>query len=249
MLFSVILGAGKSERFGGKKIYERIKKITVLDFSISKFLKFGVDIIVVAVAKEDLEEIESITSKYRTDKISVVIGGRTRWESFLNSFSALRSNFSFKPDDILIEHDAARPLFSLALLKRLFSELKDDVEGVVPFIKPVETVRILDSSQNFSSEISREGVALIQTPQVFRACTIESILKEDIMLNRWEELVEQKYSDLAGLLFKNKRKIIGIEGERKNIKITFKEDLIIADALVSDEDIITVLEITSHQSE
>lgn len=234
MMFSIILGAGKSERFGEKKIYKTIKGIKVIEFSIVKFLKFGADKIIIAINKSDTKEAERIVSEYGKDKIFLVHGGETRWESFEKSFSKLCEIIKRpEEDDIIIEHDAARPLFSIQLLEDITKKINEDkkIKGVIPFITPVETVRTItnlgSSEIEFLSEIPRNQVALIQTPQVFRFKVIRNLIEKN----------KEKFTDLGGLLFKNKIRIVGVYGERRNIKITFKEDLEIAEKLISDEEI------------
>lgn len=250
MISAIILGAGKSERFGEKKIFKTLKGIKVIDFSISKFLKAGVDLIILAVQKEDQNKMQDIISRYKYAQIVLTEGGETRWQSFENSFSELRKKISIQQDDILIEHDAARPLFSVEILLRSINELKKNpnIEGIIPFITPVETVRTIETKKcesqksiyeetMFSQEIPRNNVALIQTPQVFRAKIVEKLLDSN----------KEKFTDLAGIFFRNKRNIIGIPGDRRNIKITYKEDLYIAEALVSDEEIEIVREMCSER--
>ncbi|MCS7213056.1 MAG: 2-C-methyl-D-erythritol 4-phosphate cytidylyltransferase [Candidatus Calescibacterium sp.] len=251
MISAIILGAGKSERFGEKKIFKTLKGIKVIDFSISKFLKVGVDLIILAFQKEDQDSMQDIISKYKYAQIVLTEGGKTRWQSFENSFLELRKKTSIQQDDILIEHDAARPLFSVETLLRFINELKKNpaIEGIIPFITPVETVRTIEIKKYetskesiyeetiFLQEIPRNNVALIQTPQVFRAKAVEKLLDGN----------KEEFADLAGIFFRNKRNIIGLPGDRRNIKITYKEDLHIAEALVSDEEIEIVREMRTEK--
>lgn len=224
--FAIILAAGKSERFGEKKIFKKVKGINVIDFSIAKFLKFGVEAVFVTLQNKDIGKM-----KKKFPYVIFVEGGETRWDSFQNAFSELKKRVSFKNDDLIIEHDAARPLFSLKMLKDLVENVKDS-DGVIPFIKPVDTVRTIGEGNYFVQEIPRDHVALIQTPQIFKAKVIEKMLERN----------QEKFTDLAGLVLKNGGKIKGIEGERKNIKITFREDLKIIQSLVERKDIILIKE-------
>lgn len=244
MIFSIILGAGRSERFGEKKIYKTIKNIKIIDFSIAKFLKFGADLILIAIHKEDITEAERIVSEYgkKSEKIFLVEGGETRWNSFEKSFLKLCEIVkNSNQEDILIEHDAARPLFSIQILEKMTRKIKENekIKGVIPFINPVETVRTIKCNETklnekeFTSEIPRNQIALIQTPQAFRFNDIRRLMEKN----------RDNFTDLAGLLFKNKYFLVGIPGERRNIKITFKEDLAIAEKLVIDEEIKMVEEV------
>lgn len=230
MIFSVVLAAGKGERFGGKKVYEKIGDISVLEFSVSKLLSVGTDVMVLAIRREDTDKVMELLSLYDIGKVIVTEGGETRWDSFQNAFSEIERRCSLKDDDIIIEHDAARPLFSVKMLREMILTLRDDVEGVIPFVRPVDTVRIIEHSGIFLADLPRESVALIQTPQVFKAGILRELMNSELS-------ADDKFADLAGLFLKVTRKVKGVEGERRNIKITFKEDLLIAEALVSEEDI------------
>jgi 2-C-methyl-D-erythritol 4-phosphate cytidylyltransferase len=266
-VFGIILAAGKSERFKRsflKKrkekndlyLFEKVAKPKcflelggkkIIEYSIEKFIKF-VDFLVIATPPKDKEifnEVDEIAKKYvgkeKTKEIFTVYGGKTRWESFLNALKTVQI-LQPKGNDIIVEHDGARPLFSLNLLKKTINFAKK-IGSAVPFLTPYETVRtirkykIKDSGEKvrndiflFDDEIDRQKVALIQTPQAFKYNLIERAI--EFHTKKGKKLEDLNFTDLAGFIFSSQQKIFGIKGERENIKITYFEDLKIAEKLI-----------------
>ncbi len=223
----------------------------IIEYSIEKFCKI-VDFVIIATPQKD-EEIFKKTNeiakeytregKTKAKEIIVIHGGETRWESFLK---ALRTVQSLQPkgDDIIVEHDGARPLFSEKLLKKAIN-LAKKMGSAVPFITPYETVRTVREIKKsfsraekgsgkiylFEDEIDRTKVALIQTPQAFKYEVIEKAI---VFHSKYRKKLEGLgFTDLAGLIFSSNQKVFGINGERENIKITYFEDLKIAERIIS----------------
>jgi 2-C-methyl-D-erythritol 4-phosphate cytidylyltransferase len=266
-VFGIILAAGKSERFKKsffKKenetndlyLFEKIAKPKcflelggkkIIEYSIEKFIRF-VDFLVIATPPKNKEifiEVDEIAKKYvgkeKTKEIFTVYGGKTRWESFLNALKTVQS-LQPKKDDIIVEHDGARPLFSLHLLKKTINFAKK-IGSAVPFLTPYETVRTIrkykiknsvEKGNNniflFDDEMDRQKVALIQTPQAFKYNLIERAV--EFHTKKGKKLEDLNFTDLAGFIFASQQKIFGIKGERENIKITYSEDLKIAEKLI-----------------
>jgi 2-C-methyl-D-erythritol 4-phosphate cytidylyltransferase len=265
-VFGIILAAGKSERFKKsffKKekenefyLFEKIAKPKcfvelggkkIIEYSIEKFIRFA-DFLVIATPPKNKEifiEVDEIAKKYvgkgKTKEVFTVYGGKTRWQSFLNALKTIQ-NLHPKKDDIIVEHDGARPLFSLYLLKKTIYFAKK-ISSAVPFLTPYETVRTIreykiknrvEKGNNdiflFDDEIDRQKVALIQTPQVFKYSLIERAI--EFHTKKGKKLEDLNFTDLAGFIFASQQKIFGVKGERKNIKITYFEDLKIAEKLI-----------------
>jgi 2-C-methyl-D-erythritol 4-phosphate cytidylyltransferase len=265
-VFGIILAAGKSERFKKsffKKekenefyLFEKIAKPKcfvelggkkIIEYSIEKFIRFA-DFLVIATPPKNKEifiEVDEIAKKYvgkgKTKEIFTVYGGKTRWQSFLNALKIIQS-LQPEKDDIIVEHDGARPLFSLYLLKKTINFAKK-IGSAVPFLTPYETVRTIreykvknrvEKGNNdiflFDDEIDRQKVALIQTPQVFKYSLIERAI--EFHTKKGKKLEDLNFTDLAGFIFASQQKIFGVKGERKNIKITYFEDLKIAEKLI-----------------
>ncbi len=222
----------------------------IIEYSIEKFCKI-VDFVVITTPQGDEEifkKANEIAKRYtierrtKTKEIIVIPGGETRWESFLKALRTIQS-LQPKRDDIIVEHDGARPLFSENLLKKTI-KLAKEIGSAVPFITPYETVRTVREIKGrnekginniyiFEDEIDRAKVALIQTPQAFKYEVIEkAIIFHSKGRKKLEEL---KFTDLAGLIFSSNQKVFGMNGERENIKITYFEDVKIAERIISSK--------------
>ena len=116
----------------------------------------------------------------------------------------------FKPTNVLI-HDAARPNFSIRLLKRLINSLKKH-KASIPVISSKDSIKYKFKNQLFN--LNRNKSYLTQTPQAFKFNDLYNL-----SVNQ-----KNKIQDEATLFIENNLKIKFIAGEILNNKITFKED-------------------------
>ena len=205
--YFVILAAGKGVRFDKKKQKQffNFKNKQIIDHSIEKSLesKLFKKIIVVT------NNINQLKDKKYFKSISVIKGGKERSDSSLIAIKYLKK---FKPKNILI-HDASRPNFSIKLLKDLIINLKK-YKAVVPFVKSNDSIKYKIKGQFYN--IDRKKAFLIQTPQAFRY--------KDLLILAQKE--KDKVTDESTFFINHNYKIKFINGEDKNKKITFKNDLI-----------------------
>ena len=206
--YFVILAAGKGARFDKKnqKQFFEFKNKQIIDHSIEKSLKSKLfkKVIVVTNNKKQLK------NKKYFNLISIIKGGKERSDSSLIAIKYLKK---FKPKNILI-HDAARPNFSIKLLKNLVNNLKKN-KAVVPFVKSNDSLKYKLKGKFYN--IDRENTFLTQTPQAFRY--------KDLLILAQKE--KNKVSDESTLFINHNYKIKFINGEDNNKKITFKNDLTI----------------------
>ena len=131
--YFIILAAGSSKRFNNSipKQYFFYKGKQLFEHSVEKSLKSKLFNKIILVVKNP----RKFKKKY-PNKVLVIKGGKERSHSSLN---ALRSIKKFKPNNVLI-HDAARPNFSINLIKRILKELKKN-SSVVPVTKPKDALK------------------------------------------------------------------------------------------------------------
>ncbi len=145
-----------------------------------------------------------------------VPGGQTRFHSVKNAVQHV-------DDDAYVAiHDAVRPLVSMETLKRCF-DAAYKYGNAVPFIDVPESVRRVKDKR--SEPVERTGLKSIQTPQVFRGDLLKSAFKQEYL---------PEFTDDARVVEKMGYEIHLVEGNRENIKITNKEDLIMAEALIKN---------------
>ena len=207
----IILAAGKSSRFNSNlpKVYHKIGNKSLVEICIAKNKKIKtIKKIILVYNKKD----KKILKKLKLKNIEFVLGGKTRQISTLNALRVLNKKNSFSK--VLI-HDAARPNFSLKLLRKIVSEMKN-AKAVIPKLQIRDAVKeIQDSSLNeYIISKQRQNLFLTQTPQCF--------ISKDIF--RHHLLNKEKYRDDDISLYMNLNGVKFIDGEKNNFKITEKDD-------------------------
>ncbi|MDB9767568.1 2-C-methyl-D-erythritol 2,4-cyclodiphosphate synthase [Candidatus Pelagibacter sp.] len=203
----IILAGGESKRFNSNipKPYTDYKGKPLLLHSIDKakaFNKFNKFVLV--INKKHKNYIKKLNIK----NIKIITGGKTRAESAYIALKSIKRN-NFKN---VIIHDAARPNFSLKLLKKLMDGLKTN-DCVIPAIQTTDSVKQKTSS--IVTNLKRENIYLIQTPQAFNYKKLFTL--QD---NKSEEV-----TDDANLFVRAGKKIKIIKGEFTNNKITINSDI------------------------
>ena len=203
----IILAGGESKRFNSNipKPYQLYKGKSLILHSIDKVKKYGkFNKIILVVNKKHKTYIKKLKIK----GLKIVFGGKTRAES---AYNGLKSIKNYKIKNVMI-HDAARPNFSLKLLDRLNKELKLN-DCIIPAIQTTDSIKqkFLDIVTN----IKRENIYLIQTPQAFN---FKKLYK--LQNNRTIEI-----TDDANLFVRAGKKIKIIKGEKNNNKITIRSDM------------------------
>lgn len=145
---------------------------------------------------------------------SLIEGGNSRTESVLNGLSAISS------PGIVAIHDAVRPLISRNLIQNLINHAT--VHGnAIPYIPARESMRVKSSDD--SKVVNRDDFMIIQTPQCF---------DYQLIMKSYQNAADRPFSDDASVLDHAGVKIHLIEGETTNIKITYREDILFAEAIL-----------------
>ena len=203
--YFIILASGQSKRFNSKnpKQFNLYKNKPLFKHSVDKALKSKLfkKIIIVVNNKKQIKE------KFKKN-VLIIKGGKERSDS---SLIALKFIKKFKPTNVLI-HDAARPNFTLKLIKTLIKFLKK-YKAVVPAIKSKDSIKYKIKNQLFN--LNRNNSFLTQTPQAFRFKDLYDLSKKQ----------KNNVTDEASMFIENNLKIKFISGENLNNKITFKEDI------------------------
>ncbi len=204
--YFVILAAGKSKRFNNKipKQFYNYKNKEVIDHSIEKSVNSKLFKKVLVVTNN----ISHFKKKNVHNSVKIIKGGKERSDSSLIALKYLKK---FKPNNILI-HDAARPDFTLKLLKKLLSHLKKN-SAVVPYINSKNTIKYKIKNELYN--LKRENTYLTQTPQAFKFKRLY-----ELAINEKNEITDE-----ATLFIDKNRKIKFIKGENTNGKITFRNDI------------------------
>ena len=198
----ILLAAGKGKRFKSKTLKQFInyKNKPLFMHSVDKAIKSNLFKEIVLVTNNKI--------KLKNKKIKIIKGGKERYQSSRKALDFVKKK---KFRNVFI-HDAARPNFSINLLKKLKKHLKKN-KAVVPYINTDNSTKYLNDNKIVN--IKREKVLLTQTPQCFNFKTLYNLSKNNKTL----------VTDESTLFLNNNKKVKFIKGEETNIKITKKSDL------------------------
>lgn len=140
----------------------------------------------------------------------LVAGGNQRFDSVKNGLKAVKGKA------IVAVHDAVRPMVSNELITNAYKQAEATGTAVAA-VNCSDSVRQLHGE--YSEAINRDGIFFTQTPQTFRS---------DILKQAYRQTYQPEFTDDASVVEKFGVKISLIAGEKRNLKITFPEDLLIA---------------------
>ncbi len=151
--------------------------------------------------------------------VQIADGGAERFESVANALALV------KPEvDLVAIHDAVRPCITEALITSVFT--KAEKTGAALLALPVaETVKQVNDQHQVQATVARQGLWLAQTPQVFRRQLLVEAYANRAKLGK-------DITDDAQLVEAAGHPVHVVEGAATNIKITARQDLILADAIL-----------------
>ncbi|MFN8015933.1 MAG: 2-C-methyl-D-erythritol 4-phosphate cytidylyltransferase [Acidimicrobiia bacterium] len=198
-MFTIVVAAGNSTRFGSNKLLEKIGDESVLDRSVR-----------IALENSDGVVVVTDPNSYANSNVhAIVSGGQTRSESVKNGLKQVPHDV-----EIIAVHDAARPFASSEIYQRGKGLIEQGNKAVIPAVNVIDTIKQVNENSYVSETIPRDELRAIQTPQIFNA----EVLRE----------AHQKFesdTDDAALVEKLDIKVIVYEGAQENIKITTRQDL------------------------
>lgn len=213
----IIPASGSGERFGSKipKQFLKIEGKEIIALTLEKFNSIKlIDEIIISTKLEYFIKISAILKKYNLRKVSKIVeGGKCRQDSVYNALITSESD----DDDMIVIHDAVRPYISKKKITELISTAKK-YNCVIPGMPVAETIKIVDGNNFVTETIDRNNVRTIQTPQVFRY---------DILRKSFEKAYSEKFTgtDEAAIVENAGYKVKVIDGEKTNVKITYREDI------------------------
>ena len=212
-LAAIVLMAGLSTRFGGPKNKQLclLNDKPVFNYAIETFAKLNnINELVIAVNQENKEEIEKFLEKTGI-KARIVLGGITRQESVEHAISVL----NLSQDDIVIIHDAARPLVDVFNINQV-AKAAHEFGAATTYLPAVDTIATKNENDEVVEFVKRDSVAQIQTPQAFKF----GLLQKAHVLSKDNEATED-----CSLVMKLGNKVKLVQGDKKLHKITTLEDI------------------------
>lgn len=221
---AVLLAAGKGERMeggppkqyadvGGEQMYFRSLRTL-----ISSELVDALVLVVPSVGPPSPVPIEAMGfTKLR----AMVEGGDTRQVSL---FRGVRS--APKQTDIVLVHDAARPLLQRWLVDRVLNALDESCDCVIPAVAMGDAVKRVSGERFVTESLSKKGIWRAQTPQASRIGAMKQALKS-------AEQSGLEAEDCSELLAAAGFRVKAVDGDPMNMKVTRREDLDLVRTLVA----------------
>ena len=220
---AIILASGTGLRFGDNqpKQFTKLAGLPVLVHTLRSFDSFsGVEKIIVVTNDEFVEHVWDLVGNHGLKKVhKVVAGGATRQES-----SRIGLECCDPGTDYVLIHDGVRPFISHPVLQRLVEAVKEHhaVDTVIP---SADTLVEVDENNFIRNIPDRSRFRRGQTPQAFAYPLILEAHRRALT-----DGIENSTDDCALVLRIGKRVYV-VEGEERNIKITYPLDLHLADKL------------------
>lgn len=219
---AIVPAGGSGARLGlkTKKPFVALSGKPLLYYAIRALEAVGaVDEIIVAVEKNQVSRARTLIKRFGFRKVgNVVAGGATRSDSVKNCLDAVTGD-----PDIIVIHDAARPLISAGTIKESI-KLAAKYGACVAAVPESDTVKLADPRGFVKRTVDRVGLFRAQTPQTFRA---------DLIRKAYQGPGGKgKATDDSSILEAGGVKVRILPGSYLNIKITTREDLKIAEALL-----------------
>jgi 2-C-methyl-D-erythritol 4-phosphate cytidylyltransferase len=207
---AIVVAAGEGRRFGRPKQFALVGGRRVLDWSVEAARSVATTVVLVLPP----ESTDDPSLQAAADV--VVPGGATRIDSVRAGMRMLEEDSD--DSDIVVIHDAARPLASAGLFRAVVAAVADGADGAVPGLPVSDTVKRVSAGRVVVT-VDRSDLVAVQTPQAFRLP----------VLRRAHAAASSAtiacVTDDAALLEQLGALVLVVPGERRNIKLTSPDDL------------------------
>lgn len=225
--FALIPAAGSGSRIPGAqpKQYAALAGRPMLWHAVAAVCRAPVETVFVVLTPGDAAFKGCDWSAFAGKLEPLYCGGDSRRDSVYNGLVAAMA--AVDADDWVLVHDAARPCLPAADLARLYEECRHDEIGGILALPVAETVKRAGKDEAGAQRVAgtedRAQLWLAQTPQMFRAALLAEALGK----------AKGTVTDEAGAIEQMGLKPRLVAGSRENLKVTYAEDLAIAEAILA----------------
>jgi 2-C-methyl-D-erythritol 4-phosphate cytidylyltransferase len=223
--YALVLGGGRANRMGGdtNKVFMPIRGIPAIVRATAPFTGICAGAVVVA-QPDETEAMEAVIRRFGLSRFvtAIAAGGETRQESVYNGLQALPADA-----EIVLIHDGARALVTEDVVSRALQSAIERGSGVAS-VAVSDTVKRVGADSGVLETLDRGALRAMQTPQAFRADWIRKAhakAKQDGFQG----------TDDAALLEHAGMSVFVTEGSPRNIKLTTAFDMLLAAAILEDE--------------
>lgn len=232
MVTAIFPAAGKGKRMqaGMNKVLVELEGVPILVRTLARFSRCqAVDRLVVVVAAHEVDFVTDMLTgadrEFGLKPWQVTAGGSERQYSVWNGIQAVQGAAD---DDIILVHDAARPLVSEKTILETIrvAEAKGAAIAAVP---AKNTIKLCNAAGEVVETPDRSRLWEVQTPQGFR---------RDILVRANQQAMAESFlgTDDASLVERLGQKVFIVESDYRNIKLTTPEDMVIAKAFLAAEE-------------
>ena len=228
-------GSGPGPGPGTPKQYLSIDGVPVIVRCLRTFLAVDrVEAVYVAVRGPEIERVKALVEEFGlggagegsagSGKVHVVEGGENRQQSVGNALTLLIAETGCAEDDVVLVHDAARPLIDAGTIERTIDAVVEHGAAIVglPAVDTIKQVERTAHGAIVTATIPRERIVQAQTPQGARCGLLRRAFAE-------AEADEFAGTDEASLLERAGIVVAVVAGSAKNFKITQPGDIELAE--------------------
>jgi 2-C-methyl-D-erythritol 4-phosphate cytidylyltransferase len=203
-VWGIVVAAGRGDRFGEAKQFCELAGTRVIDHALAPLVQVCDGIVVVLPPGFAWKGTGT-----------PVDGGATRSDSVRAGLRAIPEDA-----DIVVVHDAARPLATPALFDAVIAAVQAGADAAVPGIPVSDTLKRVEGERVLET-VDRERLVAVQTPQAFRAFVLRAAHAQGGYT-----------TDDAALVEAARGQVVIVPGDPRNLKITTPDDLLVAAALL-----------------
>ncbi len=216
----IIVAGGSGKRMDSTlpKQFMELDNKPVLMHTITRFYSFDNNIHIVLVLPHKQVSLWKSLCKMHNFELQhdIVEGGETRFHSVKNGLCTIMGS------TVVGIHDGVRPCVSVETIKNCY-QAAHSYGNAIPVLPVNESVRMKENDTNRSFD--RSKLWLVQTPQVFRF---------EIIRGSFEQEYRESFTDDANVVESAGHEINMVDGNRENIKITTRSDLLVAEAFIKN---------------
>ena len=211
-------GSGKRMQSALPKQFMMLGGLPVVAHTINTFSEAlpGAEIVVV-LPEEHIPLWRNLAARFDIAVHRSIAGGKERFHSVKNGLDALSEEVEY-----VAVHDGVRALATKKMILRV-QLAAEETGAAIPVTEVVDSYRRVDGSESYI--VPRSELRIVQTPQTFSAA---------LLRRAYEQPFSDKFTDDASVVEALGAKITLVEGERRNIKLTTPEDMLIAERLLEE---------------
>ena len=204
----IVVAAGSGTRFGNAKQFATLAGTRLVDLAVDVARRSCDEVVIVLPSDVDWDG---------APVTAAVAGGARRSDSVRAGLAAITPRA-----EIVVVHDAARPLASTHLFDAVIAAVRAGADGAVPGVPLRDTIKRVERERVVET-VDRASLVAVQTPQAFRAGLL-----------RAAHAAGGDATDDAALVESVGGTVVVVPGEAANLKITEGRDLLVAESLLTE---------------